>query len=222
MVKKPPMVKCKAKARSTGKRCRRYVVSGYEVCQVHGAGSPKQGRPGGVNKTLKAGGRYSKHLPTRLAARYDEARSDSAILELRDDVALLDTRLGEILENLQDGDTRKLWQELGKHWADFEQAAAKKDTTRQKEAIVSMGRAIKRGNAIYANWGEVYNVADQRRKTVESERRRLVEMQQMITSERAMLLMGAILSVIQRHVTDTETINIIRAEFRTLSLDETR
>jgi len=220
MVKSALMVKCKAKAKSTGKRCRRYAVSGYSVCQVHGAGSPRQGRPGGENKIMSAGGRHSKHLKIRLASGYEASRTNPNLLEHRDEVALLDTRLGELLDNLQDGDTRELWQELGKYWLDLEKATARQDKPKQGEALQSLGRTIKRGNVIYASWKEVYGVIEQRRKTVDSERKRLVEMQQTITAERAMILIGAILGVIQRNIKDKETINIIRAEFRELVPDD--
>jgi len=34
-------MRCKAKARSTGDRCKRKAVEGLTVCRSHGAGSPQ-------------------------------------------------------------------------------------------------------------------------------------------------------------------------------------
>jgi len=59
------MPRCTAMAKSTGKRCQRAAVADYPVCRVHGAGSPKQGRPGGRPRTH---GVYARHLnPDELA-----------------------------------------------------------------------------------------------------------------------------------------------------------
>lgn len=191
-------------------------MKGREVCYHHGGKTPA-----GVASPNFKTGRYSKYLPDRLSNKYLEAREDAALLELRDEIALLGTRAGELLENLQDGDTRQLWKDLRETWDALEDAVKAGDKPKQGKAIQEMGSIIKRGNAIYASWAEIYNVTDQRRKTVESERKRLVEMQQMITAERMLLLVGAILGVIQRHVTDTKIISVIRQEFRELSMVDT-
>ena len=50
-------------------------------------------------------GRYSKYLPTRLAGRYEEARADPELLALRDDIALLDTRVAQTVAALDTGES---------------------------------------------------------------------------------------------------------------------
>lgn len=209
--------RCKAKAKNTGERCKNPAVTGYEVCRFHGAGTPSKGKLGG--RPIKTG-RYSKHLPTRLAARYNEAQNDPDLLQLRDEVALLDTRIGELLVSLQDGDTRKLWTDLQDAWSDLEMAQVETDPERKRiktnEALGKIGRIVKRGNGIYQSWHEIYGVVDQRRKTVESERKRLVEMHQTITVERLILLMTAIAGIVKSHVDDTRTIRAIEHEIQGL------
>lgn len=88
---------CTATAKATGQRCKRLAVDGYNVCQVHGAGSPHKGRPGGRPIVH---GRYSKHLPERLAGKFQDAMRDPNLLDLRSEVALLDIRIGELVEAL--------------------------------------------------------------------------------------------------------------------------
>jgi hypothetical protein len=51
------MTQCTATAKQSKERCRRRAVTGYAVCQVHGAGSVTKGRAGGRPATH---GRYSK------------------------------------------------------------------------------------------------------------------------------------------------------------------
>lgn len=123
-------------------------------------------------------GRYSKHLPARLADRYHEALADSELLAVRDDVALLDSHLAELLDRLHTDD-----------------------------AMASVG-----------TWGTVRDLLEQRRKLVETEQRRLVTMQQMITAEQAVALLGAVAGVIQRHVTDRAILGAISADLAALTL----
>ena len=48
-------MQCKAKAKSTGKRCGRSAATGYSVCPVHGAGTTKRVKAG-TRKSPKLGG----------------------------------------------------------------------------------------------------------------------------------------------------------------------
>lgn len=183
---------------------------------MHGAGSPGKGRPGGVHKTLKAGGRYSKYLPTRLAARYAEAESDPNLISLRSEIALLDTRLADVLGRVQTGEGAAIWQQLAKTKAQLEKARASGDEVGARAGVDTLLALI--GNAMeeQAAWGEVYNLIEQRRRVVDSEWKRLADMQQMITAERALLLITALTQIIKTHVTDTIILGAISTDIRKL------
>jgi hypothetical protein len=199
------MAQCTAKSKRTGEQCRRSATPGREVCYYHGGRTPR-----GFALPQTKTGRWSKDLPTRLAAHYDASLTDEELLCLRDDISLLDARMHDILTSLGDGDTRKLWEDLHQAWDAYEYAAFEKDTDKAKKALTDIGRIIKRGHAIYASWSEVYGVTDQRRKLVESERKRLVELQAVITVERLMLLITAIAGVVREHVDDRDKLNAIQ------------
>ena len=56
-------------------------------------------------------GRYSKYLPDRLVERYEEALNDVELMRLDDEIALVDTKLQDVLERLhQDGEGPGAWQ----------------------------------------------------------------------------------------------------------------
>jgi hypothetical protein len=59
-------------------------------------------------------------------------------------------------------------------------------------------------------------LVEQRRKLVESERRRLQELEQMIPADRAMTMIATILAIIKRHVHDVPTLAAIQEDFRNL------
>ena len=178
-------------------------------CRMHG-GTSLSGMQSGTFKT----GRYSKDLPTRLASKYQEAVSDGELLALREDVALVDARLSDVLGRADTGEAGRHWHRLSDLW----HIAETGDQADKVDAINEIGRTIKRGVSDYAVWDEVGKLLEQRRRLVESERKRLVDMQQMITTERAMLLLSATVDIIRRHVTDRDTMSAINAEFRTLLL----
>lgn len=68
-------------------RCDRRAVEGYKVCQVHGAGSAKQGRGGGRPVSH---GVYSNKLKAEVADLYNEFLDDSDnLLNLDSDIALM-------------------------------------------------------------------------------------------------------------------------------------
>ena len=204
---------CTAKAKSTGERCRRIAVNGYTVCQVHGAGSPNKGRPGGRPIVH---GRYSKRLPERLAGKYEEAARDPELLALRDEIALIDARIGELLERIDTGESETAWFKLSRKYADMMEAKSKDDVIGFGASLREIGDIIKAGDHDYYIWHEIEAALEQRRKLTESERKRLVDMQQMITSERAVLLIARIADIIRTHVQDQRTRAIISTELRTL------
>jgi hypothetical protein len=166
-------------------------------CRLHGGKSLA-----GIASPLFKDGRYSRFLPARLGPRYDEARADGELLALREDIALTDARLGDLLSRVDTGESGALWRSLMAAREDLLARRKAGDTVGQIAALNQIVELIAEGHADYRAWGEVAAVLDQRRRLVESERKRLVEMQQMISSERMMVLLGAVVGVIQEHVRD--------------------
>lgn len=204
-------MQCQAKNKKTGEQCRRRAVTGKQVCQVHG-GVSLSGPASGTFKT----GRYSKVLPVRLAARYQEAASDPDLLALREDIALLDSRLADVLGRVDTGEAGSLWRLARDEFATLDAAIKDSDA---KALTASMGRLrglLGKGVSDYAAWGEIGDLLEQRRKLVESERKRLVELQQMMTTEQAMTLVAALGNIIRTHVTDRTTLQAISAELTNL------
>jgi hypothetical protein len=101
-------MQCAAKCKATGDQCRRRAVKGKRVCTVHGGLTPV----GSASPHYKSG-RYSRHLPARLSERYSEAQTDKRLLELRDEIALVDTRLADLLPRVDDAsDDYPIWHEV--------------------------------------------------------------------------------------------------------------
>jgi len=198
-------MQCTATSKRTGERCRAQAVTGKTVCYHHGGRS----LAGPASPSFKHG-RYSRFLPSRLQDRYREAVADGELLALREDIALLDARLAEVLGRLDTGESNQVWQELQRTYGELRTARGSPE--RMAAALTAMGQLIEDGLADYAAWDDVRSLLDQRRRLVESERRRLVEMQQMLTAEQAMTLLAAVTDTIRRHVTDRNTLAAIATD----------
>lgn len=183
---------CGAKTKNETPCGRAAMLNGR--CHKHGGKSL-----GGVASPTFKSGRWSKFIPARLSERYSEAKDDPRLLELAEDIALLDARVADVLGRVDTGESGAIWQALQKAVADFRKATKKED---KDAAILYIFHLIERGNDDYQAWQDVRGLLDQRRRLVESERKRLVESHQMISSERAMVLIAAIVDTVRRHVTD--------------------
>lgn len=205
------MPQCTAKSKRTGQRCTRPAMIGRTVCYHHG-GKTLTGTAAPGFKT----GRYSKYLPTRLIERYEEAASDPDLLGLREDIALLDSRLSDLLKRVDTGESGALWNKARSALTAFNAARTAGDATAMQEALTDLQRAISRGVSDYAAWHEIGDVIEQRRKLVESERKRLIELQQILTIEKAMLLVGALSEIVRRHVADRGQLAAISQDIHAL------
>ncbi len=160
-------------------------------------------------------GRYSKYLPARLQDRYQTAVEDRELLAMREDIALLDARIGELVERIDTRESGAAW--MAAHTAlslYFQNYQSRRPEAVEKaaQALTDLDEAITRGLSDYQNWAEINATLEQRRKLVESERKRLVEMQQVITAERAVLLFSAFVDIIKRNVTDRSQLTAITRE----------
>lgn len=186
---------CGAKTR-TGEPCKQPAMANGR-CRYHGGI-----RPVGPAHPAYQHGRYSKHVPQRLLERYAQAASDPDLLALREDIALIDARLADLLSRVDSGESGEAWTKAREALESFQAGQQANDVPQMKAAIADLGKIIKRGQADYAAWREVGTAIDRRERLVRSERKRLVEMQQVLTLQEGMMLFQRIGELIETHVTD--------------------
>jgi hypothetical protein len=209
------LMQCTAKSKQSGQQCKRQAVTGGTKCYIHGGASPS-----GIASPSFKHGRYSKNLPERLAAKYGEALSDTKLLELRDEIALVGTRLAELVERIDTGESAQRWKALQTAYVNLQDATRSGDKVKFLTAMAALGSAIEAGGQDYATWREIAELMEQRRKLVESEHKRLVAMQQMITAEQALTLLAVITDTVRKHVSDPAALAAISADFRALTVTE--
>lgn len=203
---------CGAKTREGGECQTPPMANGR--CRMHGGLSPA-GVASGRFKT----GKFSRYLPERLLERYQEAQSDATLLELRDEIALVDTRLLDLLQRVDTGESGAIWKKLQQLWKDYRD---EEGSDRATDLLLEIGRTIAEGAADYAAWDDVGKQVNQRKALTESQRKREVELQQGITAEKAMILIAQLTEIIRRHVTDPATRAAIAADLVQLTGSTTR
>lgn len=200
------MARCTAKSKTTGKRCRQHPKPGFTVCHYHGGGTPV-----GIATPQFKNGAQSRHhpLPARMRETYEAGLKDQNLVELRADLALLDARMADVLKRVDTGESGAIWQALKEAQAEADEANRAEDHIALGAALRSIRELIVRGHGDWAAWGEVRSILEQRRKLSESERKREVEAKQVISSERAMALITAVIDSVERNVTDRKVLTRI-------------
>ena len=87
------MAQCTAHSKRTGERCKAPAVTGHPVCRMHGAGSPRKGRPGGRPPIH---GAYSRVVREGEVKTFEELRALGVSLE--NELALARLQLSRAME----------------------------------------------------------------------------------------------------------------------------
>lgn len=207
-------MECGARKRKSGDLCRAKAMANGR-CRIHGGKSLA-----GIAAPSYKDGRYSKALPQRMREAYTRAIDDPQLLEQREQIAVLDARLLDLLGRVDTGESGALWEQLKKRRMELQAAQKGNDAPGQVIALRAIMELIDQGHADYRAWGELQAVLEQRKRLIESERKRLVEMQQMVTSQQAMGLISALLESVRRNVTDRDALAAIQSDFIQLTTRE--
>jgi len=203
------MTQCKARAKGTQDRCRCHAMKGKEVCYHHGGKSLS-----GVASASFIHGRYSKELPDRLLGKYMEMAEDVQLMELRQDIALVDTRISDVLKRVDTGESGRLWRELRDAFDRYAVARAKADVSAMTLHLNSLTDLISEGMQDWASWDEIGKLLDRRARLVEVERKRIESAHDTMTAKQAMVLLASVVDTIRRHVTDRTILDAIATDIR--------
>jgi hypothetical protein len=206
---------CGAKTRNGG-TCKNWgMLNGR--CRMHG-GTALNGIANPAWKT----GRYSKYVPKAMLSRYELALADVRLLELRDEIALIDSRIQEAVSALSTNESGAAWVKLAECSLEMTKAQQSGDMVRLAVVLTDVQHVISMGAGDYQQWKEIREFIADRQRLVESERKRLVDLQQMMTQERVLALIGMVISSVKRNVVDANSLRAISEDIgRALSGDVT-
>lgn len=203
------MAACGAKTRSGG-RCKLGGTGAGGRCKFHGGATPV----GPASPAWKHG-RHSKHLPKDLLDRYLTAAADPELTSVRDEVALLDVRVSQLLEALGETGNLRLWKDARAKLDAFKAVGAKRKVGvgEARTALQHLDDLIDAGLSAAATWDELRETLDLRRKMAETETKRMKDLHQTISIDRALALMALLVTEVRKHVTDRNALAAISAQF---------
>lgn len=168
-------------------------------------------------------GRYSRVLPKSLAQKYSKQLQDNDLLELNDEIALIDMRVGEMLLMLPDNAGESSWIGAKKAFENLMIAVDNGDIDAVDSARKTMDDALNTGESEIAQWDSIVKMVDVRRKLVESQRKRLVEMQTTISADDVVGILAVIQNSIKARVLEyVEDREVARRIFEGIGQDLAR
>jgi hypothetical protein len=210
------MSQCTAKSKQTGERCKRHTAEGRTVCYYHGGKIPR-----GIALPQTTTGKYSKHLPTRMLAAYEASQRDPELLGLSEEVNVTDAFLVDLHDRMTAHDTDSWRMTLLATLYAFKDANLAKDADAARASLNKLESLIVNGATPAQCRAEIRHWQDHRRKLAESERKRLIDMQTMVTAEQVTLLVRSLTGVIREHVTDPTALRAIANALSAISMGPT-
>lgn len=205
-------VHCRAKTRhdGDGHPCKKRHIKGRKRCRKHGGASPA----GIASPNLTTGehSRYLTVLSGKMRERFEQVQKNPDLLSLSPDIYMLDARMEEVVARSGQGESGKLWRQAKQAFDEFATAQAAKDREGSIVALTKLGSYLRAGLADYQAWDEVKDLWRHRARLVESERKRLIESQQMMTIDVMLVLATALTSAVKRHVTNPDTLSAIQRD----------
>ena len=186
---------CGAKARHGGICRARPLANGR--CKHHGGMSVSgPGHPNYID------GRHSRFLPAGIREGYEKQRDDSKLVELRDEIALTDTLLGQVFAHADLGNTRKTMAQLRGLVEQIKQHSAKRNGAGIVATIEEIDTVVSTQHGQLEALFEIAVLVDLRRKLVTAEANRIHKMHQVLTTEQALILLDQVVRVISENVRD--------------------
>lgn len=196
-------MKCRSPKKNGG-LCDDWAMRGRTRCRRHG-GKSLVGTAAPSYRT----GKYSKYLPDRLREKYESSQTDPDLLSLRSEVALVDSRLTDLLSRVDTGESGQLWTNLKKAHEEFKLYRLAQDVPKMTLALARIETLLETGVQDIQAWREIGEQLDRRMKLAEAEHKRLVSLEQLITSEEALLIMRRVVDIITMHVSDKRALSQI-------------
>jgi len=194
--------KCGSKLRKTDppRYCAKNPLPGRTRCNLHGGLTPR----GEDSPHYKDGTYMSKYIPDQLMDKYIDASQDRALLSLREDIMVLDSIILDRLSKLFLGESGGYFKNLSGALEDLQNAWV--DNPEDVPFLMNqLGDLISKGRSQSETISELTNLQLKKEKLVQSERKRLEQMHQMMSAEQVTAIIGALTKIVREEVEDQTT-----------------
>ncbi|MFM7527339.1 MAG: hypothetical protein ACKO63_02395 [Nodosilinea sp.] len=141
-------------------------------------------------------------MPTRLQERYEQAANDPELLSCRQELALLDARIADVIQRVDTGEAGELWLKAKTSFKAFREAIAANDSDASSRAFKQLDASLSHGYSDWVAWRELINLIGNREKLAASERKRILETKQFVTMEQHAVLTASVFEAVKQEVSD--------------------
>ena len=191
---------------ANGDFCKNPPVEGGSYCRLHGGKGAKL-----LDNYTYRHGKYSNYLRKDLLRAYLDAIASPDLYSMSDEIGLLDARMVMLVQQTTSGDTQQLMNSLWEVQGLVKGLVNGKEVD-IKDLVTHIDHAISEASAERRRWEEIYSVIESRRKLVESERKRELDAQRMISEKEALGMLALILNLVRKYVDDQKVVEKIGAE----------
>lgn len=204
--------RCQATSKQTGERCKNPPIRGARNCRFHG-GRQELAHRGTGNQNYKHG-KYSRYRSERLNDRIEAMSVDPDLLSQITEIKIVTALLDDHLDRVDAGASLPLWSTIDRAFRDFEVAASTKDRRALEVHRAKLRETIDAGLDAASSSVEARALIEQRRKLVESERKRIIEAGQALALDQALGLFEALQRIVLEEVNDPAALQRIRERSR--------
>lgn len=149
---------------------------------------------------------YSKDLPPRLLERLMAGIDDPDLTSMRTEIALLDARMGELLEGLSDTASTEAWtstiDSTGRLRYLLDRPDLEGREVRLEAVCIQLEASVSTEVVNRDTWHEVYSLIDRRRRTANVELKREELEEHTLRHAQALHFFQQLLAVVHEEVTD--------------------
>jgi len=157
--------------------------------------------------------------PPKLLLRYQAALNDPELNHHRDSIAMVDSLIGELLEDYEAGAGPGLWKQVQTVYGKLQVAERAGDTKKARELFEELGYVIEQGQR-HSNQSErLLRLLAERRKHADSETRRKLSESMVYTVEEAYAFYTAMGLAIRKHVSSEAEQHAILNEIAAIAGD---
>lgn len=151
----------------------------------------------------------------KLLQKYEEAANDPELVAQRNALLIVHKRIQDLLERVDTKESAERWKKVIEGWADYKD---KRGTAFERNAYQLLDELLMGAYHDYESWRQIFEALELNRKISESERKRLQEMQQIITAEDAAKLISSLqLAIIRIFNDQPDKLKLVEHEFIRIS-----
>jgi hypothetical protein len=154
-------------------------------------------------------------LPDDLLATFNESLADVEQKELQRELALVDARTSQLLQDLNSGKPVPLWQDAVFGWRAYKRAKLKRDKPAADDAAARLDDILERQSSSERAWTEVKELVALRRKLTDSQTKRDVVTGRFVEASKVAVLVTALVDAVNSEA-DRQTARLIGARFKEL------